>query len=295
MEVAGRAGPNVLLPGEKGTFTLRISNKSSQPLRALGRIEVIQYGTRGRPGDSWSPEMFRIRNASTTSFSGDVPAGGSQILAVSPVIPETFGGYALVADLEGQGRCFVASLVRVTEPDRGRVQFPTYALDDTWPDLMNENVLALFRKLGVKGARMGASYALDTLPDYADRMAQLGRYLSWAQENDVTVMLTIDNGSGPMPLGRPRPWLSEDNRFLRTKDDRAWLPEYDDNFQGFVEKIVTRWGWPRGPVNAVELWNEPWEGISISGWWGDFPRYRTLYERMAKGVEAARQVLAPKC
>ncbi len=79
MKVAGRAGPNVFFPGEKGTFTLRISSKSSQPLRALGRIEVIQYGTRGRPGDPWSPEMFRIRNASATSFSGDVPVGGSQI------------------------------------------------------------------------------------------------------------------------------------------------------------------------------------------------------------------------
>ena len=79
MKVAGRAGPNILLPGEKGTFTLRISNKSSQQLMALGRIEVIQYGTRGRPGDSWSPEMFRIRHTSVASFTVAVPVGGSQI------------------------------------------------------------------------------------------------------------------------------------------------------------------------------------------------------------------------
>ncbi len=288
MTVGGNLSPNVLLPAEKATFTLLIKNKGLQRLKASAHIEVIQYGTRGRPGDSWTPEMFRIRETAGTPFSVDIPVSGLQLVTVSPEIPEEFGGYGLVADLGRYGRSFVASLVRVMAPDRGRVQFPSYALDETWPDQMNENVLRLFRKLGVKGARMGASYALDTLPDYAQRQQHLADYLKWAQDNDVTVMLTLDNGSGPMPLGRPRPWLSEDNHFLKTKDDRAWLPEYDKNFQHWVQRVATRWGWPRGPVNAVELWNEPWEGISISGWGADIPRYRTLYEHMAEGVEAAR-------
>lgn len=33
-----------------------------------------------------------------------------------------------------------AALVRSTKPDAGRVQFPTYALDATWPQFMNEMV-----------------------------------------------------------------------------------------------------------------------------------------------------------
>ena len=49
-----------------------------------------------------------------------------------------------------------------------------------------------------------------------------------------------------------------------------------------------RSGWPKGPVNAVELWNEPWEGITISGWGADMLRYREIYTAMAQGVEEAR-------
>jgi len=39
----------------------------------------------------------------------------------------------------------------------------------------------------------------------------------------------------------------------------------------------------------MELWNEPWEGISISGWGADIPRFRELYEQMALGIEDARR------
>ena len=39
----------------------------------------------------------------------------------------------------------------------------------------------------------------------------------------------------------------------------------------------------------MELWNEPWEGLSISGWGADIPRYRDLYTRMAQGVVQARK------
>ena len=56
-----------------------------------------------------------------------------------------------------------------------------------------------------------------------------------------------------------------------------------------MRTLLERYGWPKGPVNAIELWNEPWEGISISGWGADMPRYRELYTRMAQGVEEARK------
>ena len=48
-------------------------------------------------------------------------------------------------------------------------------------------------------------------------------------------------------------------------------------------------GWPKGPINAVELWNEPWEGVSISGWGADCLRYREIYQVMAEAVLEARQ------
>jgi hypothetical protein len=47
--------------------------------------------------------------------------------------------------------------------------------------------------------------------------------------------------------------------------------------------------WPKARSRRVSLWNEPWEGLSISGWGADMIRYRELFTRMAHGVEAARR------
>ena len=289
IQTGGRDSVNALWPGEQPHITFRVTNKTGGRLAGMARFEVIRYGTKGRPGDFWTPDLFKIAECGVVEAKVEIDARGFEDLVVTPPIPETFGGYGVVSEIAAQGRALAATLVRVPAADPGRVQFPSYALDTTWPEFMNDHVLMLFRKLGIKGARMGASYALNTLPDYNQRMAQLAEYLKWAQDNDVTVMLTIDNGSGPMPLGRPRPWLSPEGHLLDTKDDRAWLPEYDGNFEQWVRGLVSRVGWPHGPVNAVELWNEPWEGISISGWGADIPRYREIYERMARAVEAARR------
>ncbi len=182
--------------------------------------------------------------------------------------------------------------MRVPKADAGQVFEPSYALDLPWPFEMSEAVSKTFGRLGVRGARMGASFTPSDNSNFQNSLNELEQHLKWAADNNVTVMLTI--GSGPQndksqPLGRARPWLDENGVMLDTKSDTAWLPQYDDDFQKWVTNIVSKYGWPRGPVNAVELWNEPWEGISISGWGADMLRYRELYERMAKGVVEARK------
>ena len=45
----------------------------------------------------------------------------------------------------------------------------------------------------------------------------------------------------------------------------------------WVAKIVGMFGYPKGPVNAVELWNEPWDGVSIPVKGADMLRYREIY------------------
>ncbi|MCS3284031.1 hypothetical protein NXV73_18535 [Bacteroides salyersiae] len=72
--------------------------------------------------------------------------------------------------------------------------------------------------------------------------------------------------------------------FLRSKQDYAWLPDLDKDFTAFVKTICMKHGWPDGPVTAVSLWNEPWEGTSISGWQADMLRYREIYKAMAEAV-----------
>lgn len=294
-EIAVQAGSstmaNVLWPGETLRVTLHFVNETQSELKTHGQVHVVSYGTSVPSGDVWVPHVFKIAEEESTPIDLDLPATGSQDIVIQPQIPERFGGYALITDLEDHGRAFAATVVRTVQPDGGRTQFPTYALDMTWDEFMNEGIFVLFQKLGIKGARMGGPYEPKSEPDYEQRMSRLDRYMTWAQKHDVTVMLTLGDGDGwgDQPLRRPRPWLDAENRMLDTKDDRAWLPSYDQDFQVWVQQIASRYGWPKGNLNAVELWNEPWEGVSISGWGADTPRYREIFTHMAEGVEAARE------
>lgn len=74
------------------------------------------------------------------------------------------------------------------------------------------------------------------------------------------------------------------------KADYAWHPKYDEDFRRFVGAIVREYGWPRGPVNGIKLWNEPWEGLSIARDGArDMVRYRELYRIMGEATRAAEQ------
>ncbi|AXC13900.1 hypothetical protein ACPOL_4628 [Acidisarcina polymorpha] len=282
---------NVLWPGEEADVTLHFINKTSVRLSATGIAAVVRYGTSVPEGDVWTPHIFKISDEPPSAIKVDVPAGGSQDVIVHPAIGIPFGGYALIVHLPQHGAVFAGTFVRTVKPDMGRVQFPTYALDTTWDEFMNEGVFTLFEKLGIKGMRMGGPYQLKTAPHYAQDMDRLDRYMQWAKQHDVTVMLTIGAGDDmrDQPLNRPRTWLSPESKMLDTKDDRAWSPEYDDEFQQWTQTIAEKYGWPGGNLNAVELWNEPWEAVSISGWGADIPRYRDIFTHMALGVEAARK------
>jgi hypothetical protein len=283
-------GVDVLLPGEHVSFTFRFKNQTSQFIRATGVMQLISYRTQVPAGEVWAPHVSKIANECSTPFQLSLPPSGTDDIVIEPRVPERFGGYVLVADVAGEGRSFAAALARSLTPDKGRVQFPTYALDATWPQFMNENVLALFEKLGVKAMRLPASYAPESAPEYPALQRNLDLYMGWAKRHDVSVMLTLDNGSmTTQPLGRPRPWLSSEGKMLKSKSDEAWMPQYDPDFQNWVERLATRYGWPNGNLNAVELWNEPWESTSISGWGADISRYREIYTSMAQGVEAARR------
>lgn len=292
-EIAVKAGTstmaNVLLPGEQVELTYRFTNNTKQRLHAKGTLNLIRYRTSVPAGDIWVPYVSKLADEGTTPIEVDLPPSGFQDVTVRPVIPQRFGGYVLVTELAGHGRMFASALVRSMNPDAGRVQYPTYALDATWPQYMNEGVLVLFEKLGVKGMRLSGSYSPENAPEFTKNMQDLDRYMQWTQKHDVTVMLTLDSGSMmTQPLGRPRPWLTPDAKMLKTKSDQAWLPRYDQDFQNWVQRISTNYGWPKGNLNAVELWNEPWESISISGWGADIPRYQEIFTHMAQGVEAAR-------
>jgi len=287
-EIACSGQSNVFWPGEALSFTVQIANQTDKPLKAPGTAQIIAYGTKSDPLDGWTQYAFKIADCVATPITIDLPAKGYVDLVIHPVIPKRFGAYALILDVPGHGRQFGAAFLYVPKATPGKVKNPTYALDlrETTPQMCG-----LWQRLGIKGTRNEWGYRQGTPPDFAGQMAELGKQCAIMSKYDITAMLTLEGGDyGTMPNSMIRSFLNtagEGN--MQYPGDFVWMPQYDENFQLWTYQIARQFGWPNGPINAVELWNEPWEGISISGWGADMPRYREIYEHMAKGVVEARE------
>ena len=273
---------NVLAPGQQPTFSFLIRNNQSQPLEVDGKIDVMAYGTRGIPGNIWLPEIFKMEDLPPIPITVKVPAKGTQTVKVKPQLPEKLGAYALIADFGAAGRRFATTCVRTFAPSPEKIQYPKLSLDDS----VGVEVL---KGLGVQAIRMQCSYVPTGDPRHSKEMKRLTEELKACEENHITVLLMFMSGPTDQPLGRGRPHLSDDGIMLSTKEDLVWPPQQDKDFQKFVTQVCETFGWPKGPVTAVSLWNEPWEGMSISGWGSDLPRFREIYTAMAQGVEAARK------
>jgi hypothetical protein len=278
-------GVNVIWPGEKAPVTLTITNTSAQQIQGAGQIHVIRYAVDGIPGDGWLGKFVKLADVQSIPINVDIPPHGTFPVQVTPDIPETFGGYALIVDLGPAGERFGCAIARTLAADGGRVQVPAYALD-----IMNASpeTFYLFKRLGVKGARMEMAPILPTDPKVAEKTKALDDLMKSMWDNEVSTMLTISSTSYPQPLGMPRPFLDDDAVMMETKSDMCSMPANDPDFQAWTKSISDSYGWPKGPINAMELWNEPWEGISISGWGADMLRYRALYTAMAQGIVASR-------
>ncbi len=275
---------NVLWPDDDAEFTLQAVNSTGSAIKVSGRIEVIAYGTRGRPGDIWTPQMFRRAVVDSVPVDLSLKPGAFENVTIRPDIPERFGAYALVSDLGGYGRQFLTSCVRTFSHPTTPLQYPSFCLDDNSPELLH--------RLGVQAIRIELHYKPTTGPDFDEWYQQRRQRFLRYRKNDIAVLVKISapEAYGPMhPMGLTRPHLEKNGVMLNTKCDMAWLPAYDDDFKAFCYKIACEFGWPKGPVNGFSLWNEPWEGLSISGWGADMIRYRTIYIKMCEAIEAARR------
>ena len=275
------APANVFWPGDKVSFTFQVTSNIDKTIEMEGKVDVIQYGAKGIPGDIWQPEMYLIRNVQSIPVKIKIAPNGYTNIDVSPDITAQFGGYALVLDLGEHGRRLATSLVRSMKPSPVAMQYPKQSLDDLGVEFLS--------RVGVQAIRLGVSYSPTSMRDHQNEMRRLDAELKKYKENNITVLLMFGEGASPTPLGTPRSFLDENGVYLRTKQDYAWLPSLDDDFRKFVREICIKHGWPKGPVTAVSLWNEPWEGISISGWQADMLRYREIYKAMADGVLDARK------
>jgi hypothetical protein len=280
--LASTAPGNVYHEGEQPEFTFQLENLGGQPITCTGRVELIRFAQPAFEGDQWYPDLVRLETYPPAALVVNVADKGWTNLTVRPRTPETKGGYALVVDLGMHGRTYLTCFVRTFKPRLDRVQFPKQSLE--------EMPAPILERLGVQAIRWGVSYHKTGSPEYQRQWDRIARELNEFHAHKVTVVAEVGAGNQSQPLGRGRPHLDEKG-FMQegTKEDLAWLPEFDDDYQAFCYRIVTEFGWPKGPITAIKLWNEPWEGLSISGWGADMLRYRELFKRMGDAVFQARK------
>lgn len=279
--IRSSATANTFWPGEKARFIFQIVNNTNARISEDAKIEIIRYGTKGIANDIWQPEVFKIADVQTIPVKINIAPNGFANIDLKPELPETFGGYAVVFDLGKYGRRLATSVIRTFKANQEAIQYPKQSLDDLGADFLS--------RIGVQAIRMGIPYIPTTSRDYVAEMEKLNMRLKEYKDKNITVLLMFMEGPALIPLGTPRSFLDDKDVFLKTKQDYVWLPELDGDFQKFVKNICVKNGWPNGCVTGVHLWNEPWEGISVSGWQSDMLRYREIYTAMANGVLEARK------
>lgn len=271
---------NIFYPDDQPSFTFQLENVSGKPIQVTGKVELIHISGGSIPEDMWSPLFEKIAVVDSQTLPVDLAAGAWKNFTVKPNTPQTKGGYALILDLGQAGRQFLTCLVRAHDVTPMDVQYPKQALEMMPPEILG--------RLGVQAVRFAVSYQPTDSKQYAQFIEQLDDICTRMKQHKITAVFEVGAGSTSQPLGKPRPHLDDDGVMLNTKADHVWLPEMDDDYQQFVYNITARYGWPKGPMTGMMLWNEPWEGISISGWGADMLRYRELYRRMGDAIFKAR-------
>ncbi len=290
--IASNVPANILWPGDRAKLTFQFENLTDKPLELGGAFVVQRYraydaelasGRRGlgRTGLEMlgKPRRMPLKVA--------LPAEGFRHVTVEPGIGATFGGYVVLVDVAGQGRFFGAGLARVRKNVFPRTLYRRFTMDAHSVDQM--------ARLAAYPNRTGMNWRPVTDEGFEEwyatnrRMQPLKAY----REAGMTVTVEFGHCIAPTgersPIGRVRPHLDANDVMRNTKSDYAWMPQYDKDFEEFVYRLCCDYGYPKGPINGVMLWNEPWEGMSISGWGADLLRYREIYKAMARAVERARK------
>ena len=267
---------NVFHDGEQPRLTFQIENLTDRPIKTRGRIDVLRYAQSAQEGDQWRPLLRKLEDLPPVAIEVDIAPRGWRNLTIEPRTPATRGGYALVLDLGLLGRSYLTSYVRTFKPDLQRVQYPRQSLEEMPP--------AILARLGVQAVRWGISYEPTDSRRCAELWAEIREELKDYHAQRVTVVAEVGAGSAEQPLGRGRPHLNDKGVMIGGKEDLVWLPKCDEDYQKFVYRLVSEFGWPRGPITAIKLWNKPWEGLSISGWGADMLRYRELHRLMGEAV-----------
>ncbi|KAA6327998.1 hypothetical protein EZS27_023060 [termite gut metagenome] len=257
--IESTAPANVFWPGDNINLKFQLENNTHQTIETDAKIYVFRYGTKGIPNDIWLPQIVKLDYEKVIPARITISPNGYTNTSISIDDIKRYGGYAVVFDLGKYGRRLGTSFVYSMKPSPVKMQYPKQSLDDLGVDFLS--------RVGIQSICHGIPYVSTASADYQVFMQDFAGLMKKYMDNNITVMLMFGEGrvAPLMPLGTSRPHLDESNTFLRTKQDLVWLPQMDEDFKKYVKELCLKFGWPNGPVTAVCLWNEPWEGMSISG------------------------------
>ena len=280
------AGPscNIVYQGDEVRATVCFRNETAGPLSVRGRFLLVPYTYITRGDDVFDLGLSCQEPHPFVEVSLELPSRGSSSREIVLPFPEAYGTCALLFERgEEKRRLFVGSFSRIIRADleSGLAEY-RICMDQDDPEVI--------ARLHTPANRVGVPFIPSDDPNCEAEYARIGEKLRAIHATGYPIC--VEFGAGPdhgryQPLGRKRPHLADDGVMLETKSDMVWLPSYDAEFGARVKKLVKEFGYPKGPVNALMLWNEPWAGISISGWGADDLRYREIYTVMCEAAEEA--------
>ncbi len=291
IQLVGASAPgNIYFPGESVDVAVQLVVGEEPPRTLVLTVTEITARRSGfvdgssGAGRMWVPRIencgVRARAELAVALEGGAGSTNRVELKGLPV-PERLGTYALSLAPEGAPPQFLCTLVRTLQPRAGffvdapvfgEGQFLTHNVST--PETTRQRALALAR-LGVKGVRMELAWNEPT-PGRHDWQAY-DELMKALEAAEIQALVTISgHPAWSMPFGEPTPGVTAEN------PDTSCEPAHYAAFGRFVFAFCARyWRGGQGALWGIEHWNEPWEGLSNSGWGSDARHYRELMRQIA--------------
>ena len=206
-------------------------------------------------------------------------------------VPERYGCYVVTVAPDGHNPQFLCTLLRAHRIAPG---FNTAAPILNEAALITQgtrnNPTLLLRgaqtaaRLGIKILRFEAHWSNVEQKRGVYNWSSLDPMMHAMAKAGVRTMWTVDDAPfWTMPFGQPTPAC------IPTKADWSCEPQYLPLFEKWLNAACRRyWDHGRGALWVLENWNEPWNGISISGWESDIPHYRAIMKVIARVAHAQK-------
>jgi len=216
----------------------------------------------------------------------DRPGATAEVRVRDLPVAARYGSYLVTLAPNAQNPQLLCTLLRahrpktgfdITAPVFGEGQFLTH--DDQKPEPVRQRAQTLAR-LGIKGIRIELGWSQDVKGEF--RWERFDILMNALKEARIKALVTMGGHPGwTMPFGEPTPAC------IPEKPDHSCMPKYYDAFGRHIRAFCQRyWDGGEGSLWAIEHWNEPWEGISISGWESDSNHFRALMKQIAANCRA---------